>query len=716
MKYSLLAILVLGCSSTEAVEQTTALGTQTEELCDVECGTDTCKEGRLICHVPPGNPAQAHELCVSSRAVVHHFREHDGDTCGECGPVCGDEVCDLELENCENCSLDCGFCGPQCGNQECEEGENCRDCPADCGECEPFCGDGVCNGNETCGECVEDCGECIPFCGDGICQEDCTTCDNDCGLCPDAGVPPQDPPTTDPEPNLTVEGGGCSVSSPTSGGAWMLGCVLLGLALIVRKRNFKLFTLLTVTALFCVMAGRAMAQDFDTERFQPGMDESAILNVESGETKPEGAWGLQTWVNVSDDVLVLKDVDLDETVNDLVDLRVAGGFGGFYAISDSLQLGISLPISWAQWTPDTLQGDVEFEVAMGDLTFAPKVGLTKDWFKLALIPVFSVPTASNDRGFGNDGLGFSPTVAMSGTYSMWRANLNLGYSFKEDTRLLDLRVDDELFAKAGLAYGWGAGTELELAVSAAVEADNPFDHGNRNYVEAMVGYQRFLRPGLSMFAGAGRSLADGYGGPDWRALGGLRYSYENAFGNVPCGALGGPGCPKDPPVVLTPPVVEEPPAPEREVINVVIPNTFFAFDRSVVKDSYKALLETFAKQTMEVVTKKDASIRIVLTGSTDKVGKKTYNKELGFKRAQAVAKILMDNGVPADVIELVSVGEDNPNRGDDATTKGRADNRNVIITYGYQCSGDICVSADADVQYLGNEATEETFDNLGSLE
>jgi hypothetical protein len=37
-----------------------------------------------VCHVPDGNPANAHEISVSARAVDAHLRNHEGDTLGPC--------------------------------------------------------------------------------------------------------------------------------------------------------------------------------------------------------------------------------------------------------------------------------------------------------------------------------------------------------------------------------------------------------------------------------------------------------------------------------------------------------------------------------------------------------------------------------------------------------------------------------------------------------
>ena len=38
-----------------------------------------------ICHVPPGNPANAHTLCIGTPAVKHHLANHP-DTLGPCQP------------------------------------------------------------------------------------------------------------------------------------------------------------------------------------------------------------------------------------------------------------------------------------------------------------------------------------------------------------------------------------------------------------------------------------------------------------------------------------------------------------------------------------------------------------------------------------------------------------------------------------------------------
>jgi hypothetical protein len=49
----------------------------------------TCPSTKvLICHIPPGNPANEHSICVGPPAVAAHQRNH-GDTIGACGASSG---------------------------------------------------------------------------------------------------------------------------------------------------------------------------------------------------------------------------------------------------------------------------------------------------------------------------------------------------------------------------------------------------------------------------------------------------------------------------------------------------------------------------------------------------------------------------------------------------------------------------------------------------
>jgi hypothetical protein len=74
---------MLGC----AVDQDSSMYiTGTEELAvRTADGEYVCEAPKkvLICHIPPGNPDNAHTICVSTHAVAPHQEQH-GDTIGAC--------------------------------------------------------------------------------------------------------------------------------------------------------------------------------------------------------------------------------------------------------------------------------------------------------------------------------------------------------------------------------------------------------------------------------------------------------------------------------------------------------------------------------------------------------------------------------------------------------------------------------------------------------
>lgn len=73
---------MLGCTQESADE----IGSEEAALKDPTTGAPTCGGKKvLICHIPPGNPANAHEICVGEPAVAAHVKNH-GDPIGPCPP------------------------------------------------------------------------------------------------------------------------------------------------------------------------------------------------------------------------------------------------------------------------------------------------------------------------------------------------------------------------------------------------------------------------------------------------------------------------------------------------------------------------------------------------------------------------------------------------------------------------------------------------------
>jgi len=105
---------------------------------------------------------------------------------------------------------------------------------------------------------------------------------------------------------------------------------------------------------------------------------------------------------------------------------------------------------------------------------------------------------------------------------------------------------------------------------------------------------------------------------------------------------------------------------------------FFDFNKSEVKSEFRPRLVEAARIIKETVAATD---QVVIAGFTDNVGSQEYNLELGRRRAQAVADILTDEGVPSSRLSVVSYGKDKP-VADNGTDEGRARNRRVEFHVG----------------------------------
>jgi peptidoglycan-associated lipoprotein len=98
---------------------------------------------------------------------------------------------------------------------------------------------------------------------------------------------------------------------------------------------------------------------------------------------------------------------------------------------------------------------------------------------------------------------------------------------------------------------------------------------------------------------------------------------------------------------------------------------YFDFDSSEIRPDYSALIAAHAKYLAS-----NASIRVRIEGNTDERGSREYNIGLGERRAQALRRALMLQGVAESQITTVSYGEERPavtGHGEEAWSKNRRD-------------------------------------------
>jgi len=102
---------------------------------------------------------------------------------------------------------------------------------------------------------------------------------------------------------------------------------------------------------------------------------------------------------------------------------------------------------------------------------------------------------------------------------------------------------------------------------------------------------------------------------------------------------------------------------------------YFDFDKSEIKSEYADLVTAHARNLTS-----HPNLRMKLEGNTDERGTREYNIGLGERRAQAVRRALMLQGVAESQLTTVSFGAERPAvEGDDEAAW--AQNRRVELVY-----------------------------------
>ena len=88
---TLISLTLLGCTGSSEVRVAdstlTEFGTYDEALKGSPTAATLCADPKkqLVCHRPPGNPANAHTICIGQPAVSAHLTHHP-DSLGACAP------------------------------------------------------------------------------------------------------------------------------------------------------------------------------------------------------------------------------------------------------------------------------------------------------------------------------------------------------------------------------------------------------------------------------------------------------------------------------------------------------------------------------------------------------------------------------------------------------------------------------------------------------
>jgi peptidoglycan-associated lipoprotein len=103
---------------------------------------------------------------------------------------------------------------------------------------------------------------------------------------------------------------------------------------------------------------------------------------------------------------------------------------------------------------------------------------------------------------------------------------------------------------------------------------------------------------------------------------------------------------------------------------------YFDFDKSEIKQEYADIITTAARNLTG-----NSNLKLKLEGNTDNRGTREYNIGLGERRAQAVRRALLLQGVAESQLSTTSFGAERPAvEGDDESAWSQ--NRRVELVYG----------------------------------
>ncbi|MBI5814073.1 MAG: OmpA family protein [Nitrospinae bacterium] len=275
-------------------------------------------------------------------------------------------------------------------------------------------------------------------------------------------------------------------------------------------------------------------------------------------------------------------------------------------------------------------------------------------FRLGGIVSTTLATGDKDKGLGTGKSDPAFTLALDKEYEMVTWHANLGYVSRQEEGLANqttygagveyMPIKDLSFLAEANAYSWAS----QVA-------------GRDDSSKYMVGARYYMGDWGSLTAGYGSwTGGSGSNSPNYMWMAGVTMGL----------GLGQPRGVLNVPKAEAAPVEVKKEEPEvTEAPKITLEGVHYKFDKSDLTPEAQNILKANAEKL-----KANPGASFVIEGHTCSIGTQGYNQKLGLRRAISAKKFLIEQGINADRIEVISYGEDKPAHSN-KTREGRKLNR-----------------------------------------
>lgn len=418
------------------------------------------------------------------------------------------------------------------------------------------------------------------------------------------------------------------------------------------KPIYAIFGLIFVSLLSSIsFAGNIGIEGFNVQRFVPNFDGLGIYNVQGSNVLPHLKYSTGFTANLSRDSARIY-MPARNSALKAVDDNLTMDFNAAMGLADFMEVGIGIPFTPIQTGTNynNLQGYTASSV--GDVRLDVKFEAFRDKPKsigLSFLSEASFPTGNRSAFTGNDGVTWEGKAIIGKSFEPVSLYANAGYKFIKAVKVLSTTYDDTLTFGGGVTVRLPFDEKswiLKTEVTGETVASNM--NSDLTPVEVRGGVRKEFKSGIALDVGGGRGITRAIGSPSFRVFAGLSFDSAARARKKSMHKINVGGKRLDHKVK-------------------------FGFDKYRVAN---AELPELLDVAVEILRMPNA--RIIVEGYSDNIGTKHYNMKLGAKRAGSVKAALVKAGVPADRIETVSFGEENP-AVPNSTAEERKQNRRVEI-------------------------------------